>query len=289
MEAATVCRVVARFGKDVEVRDPQGSVFRIALRRQFDDTVCGDQITVDAEGRVVARLQRKNQLLRRDGFQRLRTIAANIDRVWIVLAAQPETPNFMIDRFLVGVFGLPAKPGLLWNKDDCHPLADSTAGQRLLANYAGVDLPILTLSARTGSGLSQLRDLAHGAVNIMVGPSGVGKSALVQALLPEESLRIGALGHTGEGQHTTTQARWYQVNAGGSWIDSPGVRDFSPEFKTIAEVAQGFPDVLAEAGACRFRDCRHRNEPACAVLAAVRAGKLPAARLSAWHQLTDRL
>lgn len=316
-----IYRVLARFGQDVEVQassasaresagadlnapsdfsaNPDlnanvpavkgGAAFRVSLRRQFADTVCGDQVRVDASGRVAERLPRKNQLLRRDGFQRLRTIAANIDTVWIVVTEQPETPNLFIDRFLVGIWGLPARAGVLWNKDDRYPLADSVVGQRLLAPYAHLDLPVLAVSARSGVGLPDLRAQAQGGTNILVGPSGVGKSALVQALLPDVELRIGELGSSGEGQHTTTQARWYQDSTGGSWIDSPGVRDFSPEILNLADLAWGFPDIQVIADGCRFRDCWHRNEPGCAVLAAVTAGTLPSARLEAWLRLSEAL
>lgn len=279
------CRVTARYGSEVDVLQAGGEILRAKLRRKVDDVVCGDIVTVDPADRVVVgREQRHNQLTRRDGFNRLKTVAANIDHVWIVVAPFPEIPHLLIDRFLVGIFNLPACGGIVINKCDRMDAEDEVRIDRQLAGYAHLHLPVLRVSARTGMGLEDLRTAAAGASNILVGPSGVGKSALIQALLPGERLRVGEVGQTGEGRHTTTTARWY-ANGEAAWIDSPGVRDFSPEIHGVGELERGFPDLSERALHCRFRNCSHRSEPGCSVREAVRQGTLPASRLEAWLEL----
>jgi ribosome biogenesis GTPase / thiamine phosphate phosphatase len=280
------CRVVARYGSEVDVFLPRGELLRANLRRKVDDVVCGDIVAVEPGERIVtARERRKNQLTRRDGFDKRRTIAANIDRVWVVVAPRPAIPHLLIDRFLVGILNLPASAAIVVNKCD---LLDEVTGPPLeesLGGYRHLDLPILQVSARTGYGLEALRAVASGSTNILVGPSGVGKSSLVQAMLPGETLKVGAVGNTGEGRHTTTTARWYAAEGQAAWIDSPGVRDFTPEIGTMDELVRGFPDLGDFGDGCRFRNCTHRSEPGCAVRQAVDQGLLPHGRLQAWMEL----
>jgi ribosome biogenesis GTPase len=234
---------------------------------------------------VTARERRRNQLTRRDGFDKRRTIAANIDRVWVVVAPRPAIPHLLIDRFLVGILNLPASAAVVLNKCD---LVDDVTGPALeesLAGYRHLELPILQVSAKSGFGLEAFRAAAAGSTNILVGPSGVGKSSLIQAMLPGETLKVGAVGDTGEGRHTTTTARWYPAEGQAAWIDSPGVRDFTPEIETTDELVRGFPDLADFGDGCRFRNCTHRSEPGCAVRQAVEQGLLPDRRLQAWLEL----
>ncbi|TVP83463.1 MAG: ribosome small subunit-dependent GTPase A [Thioalkalivibrio sp.] len=284
------CRVIARYGSEIDALQPDGSVRRASLRRRVDDVVCGDVVTVDSVGAVVrSREPRRNHLARRDGFNRPRTIAANIDRAWIVVAPRPEIPHLLIDRFLVGIRNLPAEAGIVVNKSDLAFTGDAATSDPDLSNYTHLALPILRVSAHTGLGLEAFRAAAAGGCNVLVGPSGVGKSSLIQALLPAERLRIAEVGQGGEGRHTTTTARWYEAEGGAAWIDSPGVRDFSPEIASVDQLVQGFPDLSEHAADCRFRNCTHRSEPGCAVGAAVDRGLLPAARLEAWRELLASL
>ena len=289
MNTDAAYRVVARYGAEVELRQPDGTTRRAALRRSLPDIVCGDRVTLDpVTGAISTRLARHNQLTRRDGFKRVRTMAANIDRVWIVVAAQPATARFLIDRFLIGIYNLPAAGGILWNKDDLFPLQHHPDGQSLLAGYGHLGLPILAVSAMHALGLVSLQELARAGSNILVGPSGVGKSALIQALFPTNALRTAPLGHSGEGQHTTTQARWYESAQAGIWIDSPGVRDYTPQDLDTAALTRGFPDFAAFAMQCQFRDCSHQHESRCGVRAAVEHGEIPDSRYAAWLTLSNQ-
>ena len=284
------CRVVARFGSEVDVLPPAGDILRAHLRRKFDDVVCGDIVLVEPAERIVSgREPRVNQLGRRDGSNRQKTIAANIDRVWVVAAPRPEIPHFLIDRFLVGIFNLPASAAVVINKCDLVDAVTAKSLEDSLADYRHLDLPVLHVSAHTGLGMDAFRDAAAGGSNILVGQSGVGKSSLIQAMLPEQSLRVGAVGNSGEGRHTTTTARWYPSAGGGAWIDSPGVRDFTPEITSIDELLRGFPDLGDFADGCRFRNCTHQSEPGCAVRQAVNQTILPEGRLRAWLEFLQGL
>ena len=284
------CRVIARFGSEIDVLPPTGGILRAHLRRKFDDVVCGDVVLVEPAERIVTDRERRiNHLGRRDGSNRQRTIAANIDQVWIVIAPRPEIPHLLIDRFLVGIFNLPASAAVVINKYDLVDAVTARSLEASLDSYRHLDLPVLQVSAHTGFGMESFRDAAAGGSNILVGQSGVGKSSLIQAMLPEQSLRVGEVGHSGEGRHTTTTARWYPSAGGGAWIDSPGVRDFTPEITGIDELLRGFPDLGEIADGCRFRNCQHRSEPGCAVRQAVGQGMLPEARLKAWLELLQGL
>ncbi len=287
----TPSRVVARHNEMADIVGADDRALRrLRLHRRHKDLACGDRVELDPVGeQVVQVLPRDNVLLRRDGFGRRKVIAANIDCVWIVVAPEPAPARFLIDRFLVAILNLPARPRLLLNKQDLA----RTQEPEWLTPYRHLDLRPLAVSARTGHGLEALAEAARGHTNILVGQSGVGKSSIISALLQQHGAanwptpEAGELAASGEGRHTTVTAHWYPLAGGGAWIDSPGVRDFTPEIASRDVLERGFPDLVTYADACRFRDCHHASEPGCAVRAAVAAGQLPADRLDAWHSLGD--
>ncbi len=292
-------RVIARHGQHVEVLTAEGTTARASLRQSAWDTVCGDQVhEAPASGNdapssshehVVTRIApRLNVLERIDGFGRQRRMAANVERVWMVVAPWPETPRQMIDRFLVGIWNLPATPGIIVNKADQIASNEGKRLRTILDDFAHLGIRILPVSAHSGEGMAELRQSAAGLSNILVGPSGVGKSSLIRALLPETKPLIASHDDPGQaGRHTTTVARWYPDTAGGAWIDSPGVRDFTPTISSIEALKRGFPDLMNLAPDCRFRDCSHHDEPGCAVIDATKRGGLPIARLRAWRSLYE--
>ncbi len=169
------------------------------------------------------------------------------------------------------------------NKSDLGIDAALTAE---LAVYRAAGYDAVTCSAESGSGVGQLRALlTPGAVAALVGQSGVGKSSLVQCLVPQAQVAIGALVRAEDGRHTTTAARLFDLPHGAALIDSPGVRDFAPAAAALDERTLGFVEVERLAPGCRFSDCRHLREPGCAVRAAAAGGALHARRYESYRRL----
>ncbi|MAT94407.1 MAG: ribosome biogenesis GTPase RsgA [Halioglobus sp.] len=286
--------VVAHYGTQVAVESAPGRASRCHLRANVDGLVTGDRVVWcegDALGVVVARLERDNALSRPDAQGRLKPVAANIDQILVVLAPYPEPHAMLLDRYLVAAEALGIEPAILLNKRD---LLDSEPGLRatmaeLLAPYPGLGYRVLHTSTRPGGG-DELAAALRGRTSVFVGQSGVGKSSLVNLLLPDAQLRVGALSeHTRKGTHTTTAATLLHMDCGGSLIDSPGIREFGLWHMRRDEVAQGFREFQPFLGHCRFRDCRHEQEPGCAVLAALAQGAISNRRMDSYRHIVASL
>jgi ribosome biogenesis GTPase len=192
----------------------------------------------------------------------------------------------MLDRYLATAEIIGAEPLVVVNKSD---LLDHDSRERLeqrLAVYPGIGYPLVFTSTRSADGLADLHRRLCSHTSVLVGQSGVGKSSLVQALLPDLDIRTGHLSHaTGLGRHTTTVAMLYHVPGGGDLIDSPGVRDFTPERVDPALLERGFREFAPYLGQCRFHNCRHLSEPGCAVNNAAREGAIDPRRLQSYRDL----
>jgi ribosome biogenesis GTPase / thiamine phosphate phosphatase len=279
-------RVLARFGAELVIEDETGQARRCTTRRRLQDAVCGDRVewmpSEAGNDVVTAILPRHNLLERLDPRGQIRAVAANIDQVVLVTARRPPPQWPLVDRYLVAIETLEATALLVINKTD---LEDSAAEDTrpMEALYGGLGYDVLHTSATTGLGFDALRVRLKGCTSVLVGQSGVGKSSLIQALLPDEDLRIGELSEaTGEGRHTTTAARLYHLPDGGDLIDSPGVRDFTPPPLPPEALARGFVEFRPHLGHCRFHNCVHDREPGCAVKAAVASGEISTERYASY-------
>ncbi|RKQ96293.1 ribosome biogenesis GTPase [Kushneria sinocarnis] len=284
-------RVVAHFGHRLEVEDEDGKRHLCHLRANLDALVTGDRVSwrpvAEGSGVVEARLERVSTLERPDSRGRLRPVAANIDRIMIVFAAEPEPYPGLIDRYLVAAEATGITPALILNKADLLPEAAGRLHE-LLAGYQRLGYEIITASVRSTQGLNDLHHSLLDQTAVFVGQSGVGKSSLIDALLPDEQLRVGALsGERGKGTHTTTTARLYQLPAGGQLIDSPGIREFGLGHLDERQVAEGFIEFRPYLGYCRFRDCHHAREPGCALREAVERGEIDAARFESFRHIVN--
>lgn len=294
LEPPQAGRVVANHGASLIVAAADASLHRCLVRQNLGALACGDHVLWQAarsgDGVVVAVEPRRSLLSRPDYGGRLKPVAANLDQVAVVIAVAPDFNEFLIDRYLVAIALIGVEPLIVVNKID---LLDDAGRERVdarLATYRRIGYTVLPASTRASHGLDALRARLGSHTSILVGQSGVGKSSLVQALLPDLDIQTRALSAaTGHGTHTTTTTMLYHLPGGGELIDSPGVRSFELAEVSPGELERGFVEFAPYLGRCRFGDCSHRVEPGCALLAAVAEGAVDPRRLAAFHQIRDSL
>lgn len=260
--------------------------------RRGDRVVVGDRVEVrispEGEATVESVEPRATELLRRGPLGRKpKVVAANVDRALVVAAARdPEPRRELVDRFLAlaGSAGIPAT--LVVNKVDL-PGARRVADE-LCAFYRGIPIPAVAVSAASGEGLEALRALLSRGTTVIVGPSGVGKSSLLNALQAGLELRTAPVGlRRGRGRHTTVGARLIPLEGGGEVVDTPGFSDAALWEVEPQALARAFPEVARRMGECRFRGCSHTHEPGCAVRAAVEEGAIDPGRYASWVRLLE--
>ena len=179
---------------------------------------------------------------------------------------------------------------LLLNKADLIDAQNETALNTLLGVYRQLGYPLLEVSALEGDGMELLKKQLDGNISVFVGQSGVGKSSLVNSLLPGVDTRVGALSElTGKGTHTTTTARLFHFPGGGQLIDSPGIREFGLVHVSRDDVEAGFIEFADLLGHCRFRDCKHDREPGCALLKALEEGRIQPQRMNSYRHILASL
>jgi ribosome biogenesis GTPase len=292
-------RVIAHFGRSLDVAASEdGTHTRCHLRANLESLVTGDRVIwrlgEEGSGVVVARRERENVLERPDARGLLKPVAANIDQILIAFAVEPAPHANLIDRYLVAAEATGITPVLVLNKIDLLP-DDGGELKALLDRYEALGYPVVEATTQRQDGLDALHARLTERTSVFVGQSGVGKSSLIDRLLPDEALRIGALSEDSrKGTHTTTTARLYRLPSsvaddGGELIDSPGIREFGLGHLSEDEVTQGFIEFRDHLGHCRFRDCRHRQEPGCALLAAVERGDIDAARFDSYRRILASL
>lgn len=286
--------LLARYGAYVLVEDAMGAHHRCLLRQNLSPMVSGDRIiwqrARNGDGVVVALTPRQTLLVRPDREGQMKPIAANIGQIFIVVAPRPGIQLPLIDRYLLAAEITGITPLILINKIDLLNADERVALEHSLDEYHRLDYTLLYASTCQRHGLDTLHTHLHGHTSIFVGQSGVGKSSLINALLPEANARIGAIStHSDQGRHTTTTSLLYRLSKSGAIIDSPGIREFGLWNISPQQAFEGFPEFRPLRGLCRFRNCRHRQEPGCAVRAAVDAGHASPRRLESYHCIVDSL
>jgi ribosome biogenesis GTPase len=281
--------VIAAFGRHLLVRDSAGAELRARPAGRKLSIVCGDRVRCEPDLKhdelaIVEVLPRRTLLARANLRGDSEPVVANISQLVVVVAPLPAPDFFIVDRYLCAATAAGISGVIAVNKSDLgEPLDPAELSAYLQAGYSH-----LSCSARDGAGLDPLRQALAGAISVLVGQSGVGKSSLVSALLPAAEVTTGELMREEEGRHTTTASRAYPLQPGGTLIDSPGVRDFAPAIDQLDARTLGFPEVAALARACRFQDCRHMQEPDCAVMAAVENGGVHPRRYESYRRLRRR-
>lgn len=282
--------VITHYGAALIVEDSEGELYHCTVRQNLGQLACGDQVVWQAsgvqQGVVVAVSGRRSLLTRRDYSGQPRPVASNLDAVAVVLAPLPELSEYLIDRYLVAIAAIGVQGLLVLNKVDLLDVPALAALCGRLAPYREIGYSVLLASSRTEHGLEALRSWLRGRTSLLAGQSGVGKSSLIKALLPDRDIRIQAVSAaTGHGTHTTSASTLYHLPDGGDLIDSPGVRSFELGEISLNDLDRGFPELAAYLGHCRFSDCRHDVEPDCALRAAVMQGEISSRRLESYRQL----
>jgi ribosome biogenesis GTPase len=240
--------------------------------------------------RARAALDRHSELLRPNNHGELKPVAANIDFIVIVIAVEPYAHANLIDRYLVAAEASDIEPVLLLNKADLLNDENRQRLEPLLEQYRSLGYRTLQASTASSHGLDELKALLADHISVFVGQSGVGKSSLINSLLPGADLRVGALSEQSrKGKHTTTTARLFHFPDGGDLIDSPGIREFGLWHMTEDQVLSGFRELADLQGHCRFRDCRHEQEPGCAFLEAVDNGSISEQRFNSYRQILNSM
>lgn len=214
-------------------------------------------------------------------------LAANVELVLAVVAARaPRWKPGFVDRVWLAASEGGAQCALVVNKLDLLGEEERAGLERELAPYLELGLPVLRVSAASGAGLEELRERLRGRACVFVGPSGVGKSSLQNALDPRGERATGAVRESdGKGRHTTTASEWRRLADGTVLIDTPGVRQFGLAALEARDLAAAFPEFAGPAGRCRFRDCSHLVEPECGVQAALAAGAIDRRRFASYARL----
>lgn len=287
--------VIAHHGRTLVVEEAAaGRLYRCAARQNLGRLACGDRVVWQAsgagEGVIVAVGERRSLLTRPDYHGQPRPVAANLDALAVVLAPEPEPNESLIDCYLVAIAAVGVRGLLVLNKLDLLDAPALAALRERLEPYRRIGYPLLLASSHTAHGLDDLRAWLRGRTSLLAGQSGVGKSSLIQALLPDRQIRIQAVSEaTGHGAHTTSGSTLYHLPDGGDLIDTPGVRSFELGEIGLNDLDRGFADIAPYLGRCRFSDCRHDAEPDCALREAVASGAVASRRLDSYRQLRAAL
>jgi len=285
MVAGGTGTVLASFGRGVLVQTATGLV-RCGLKGRKLRVVCGDRVIWGyppaADGPSVESVEpRRNLIERIDSHGRAEPVAANIGKLVMVVAPQPTTDWFLVDRYWAGAVLKDLEALIIVNKKDLG----TDAIEPQLDEYRKLNLTCVEVSCQTAAGIADLERLLTGSVSLLVGQSGVGKSSLVNALVPEAAAQTAELTRDDEGRHTTTTARWYQLAPTSAIIDAPGVRDFAPPAHLVRAAERGFIEIHERSVNCRFKDCRHMEEPGCAVRTAVINQQISTRRYESYRRL----
>ena len=281
--------IVAAHGRQYQVELNDGEVLRCFPRGKKSEIACGDRVEIARSGEgqgVIDAIIPRNTLLYRSNDFKQKLIAANVTQIIIVVATEPSFSDELITRCIVAAESQDIRSLIVLNKCDLSErLAQSNS---TLAPFEKLNYPILRLSARHDA--EALRPFLSEQTSVLVGQSGMGKSTLINALIPNAKAATREISEAlDSGKHTTTHATLYRINDNSTLIDSPGMQEFGLRHLSKTEIEQAFPELRPLVGQCRFRNCRHDHEPNCAVHAAVERGDIAPRRYAVFRSLCGEL
>lgn len=271
--------------------------FRIKGIRTTNPVAVGDHVIIahaaDDADYIVAVEQRRNYIIRRASnlSKESHILATNLDTAYLVASLRdPLTPTTFIDRFLATAEAYDIPGAIILNKSDIWDDDDRELAQGIKYLYESIKYPVYIVSAKTGEGLGTLKEKLKEKVSLFAGNSGVGKSSLINAIVPGANLKTGKISdlhHTG--MHTTTFSEMISLPEGGEIIDIPGIRGFGTIDFDAKEVSHYFPEIFANGKECRYSDCKHINEPGCAVIPAVLDHRISESRYASYLSILEEI
>ena len=287
-------RIVAHLGKALLIEDGDGNTARCKKRTQLQQPAVGDYVewirTEHDAGRVEKILERRSLLSRPTKSGKTRPVAANLDQIVIILAVKPSIDPLLLDQYLTVCEFQDIAPLIVLNKIDLlDQILRNSIGELVLL-YKNLGYEVIEISAKDKLGLEALRKRLQNETSILVGQSGVGKSSITNALLPDLDLQTKAISAaSGLGKHTTTSSTMYKLLDGGDIIDSPGVNIFGLSHITEQNLAYGFREIRELAEQCKYSNCLHVKEPHCAVKEGVETGGVAKKRYLRYLKLRDKI
>ncbi len=270
--------------------------FRLKGIRTTNPVAVGDLVTIkinpDSTAYITAILPRKNYIIRKASnlSKESHIIAANLDKALLIISlSRPLTSTTFIDRFLATAEAYRVPAAIVINKiDELREPDDKELLHAVTGLYASIGYDVIHTSAKTGEGIEELRDALAGNITLLSGNSGVGKSSLINKIIPDLNLRTGNISATHHtGMHTTTFSEMFPLPHGGYIIDTPGVKGFGTIDFQRAEVSHYFPEIFKYGQECRYHNCTHTHEPGCAVLKALEDSFIAQSRYASYLSILE--
>lgn len=286
-------RVIAAHGRHVRIETPEGQRLSCHLRGKKSECVVGDMVRWQPAGDegVVEHIEPRRNLLFRQDDWRTKSFAANLDQILVLVAGEPMFSETQLARALIAAEDAGIKVHVLLNKTD---LPQAKAARDRLRPYGAMGVSVIesALKSRPDEARALLSPLLAGRTTLVLGPSGTGKSTLINLMVPDATAQVGEVSQAlNSGRHTTTTTTWYWLDDERSTalIDSPGFQEFGLRQIDAQQLPLLMPDLQAHVADCRFYNCTHRQEPGCGVIAAVERGDISASRWRIYGEICDEL
>jgi ribosome biogenesis GTPase / thiamine phosphate phosphatase len=286
-------RVVAVHGRHCVVESPKGERTICHPRGKKSDCVVGDMVRWQPAGDegVIEHIEPRRNLLHRQDEWKTKSFAANIDAVLVIVAADPPFSESQLARALIAAESAGISAHVLLNKCD---LPQAAAARERLAPYRAMGVPVheVAMKAAPDAARAVLTPLLTGRTTLVLGPSGMGKSTLINLMVPGATAQVGEISAAlNAGRHTTTTTTWYWIDEArrSALIDSPGFQEFGLRHIDVLQLPGLMADLRAFAGGCKFYNCTHRHEPGCTVIAAVERGEISGSRWRIYGEICDEL